>query len=264
MAEADEGQIGQVVQNIVLNADQAMPMGGTVEVTAKNVHSPAKGLPPILAEGNYIEISVMDHGIGIPEHHIARIFDPYFTTKDKGSGLGLATSYSIVKNHGGLIDVKSEMGKGSTFFVYLPAVEAEEEKVEATLETTVVARRGRILIMDDEELVRHIVGKMIKSLGHEVEVAENGEEAIAMYREALSSKRLFDVVILDLTIRGGKGGEETLRELLEVYPGVKAVVSSGYADSSTISEYESRGFKACLTKPYEIDELRKTLDSLLT
>lgn len=263
MAEADEGQLGQVIQNIVLNADQAMPMGGEISVSAKNVRAPAKGLPALLPGGNYVELSVADSGIGIPEQYLSRIFDPYFTTKDKGSGLGLATSYSIIKNHGGLIDVKSKPGEGTTFFVYIPAIELEEEKAETIPETTAVARKGRILVMDDEELVRSIVGVMVASLGHEVEFAENGEETIARYREALHSARRFDVVILDLTIRGGKGGEETLRELLALDPGVKAIVSSGYTDSSAISEYESRGFRACLTKPYEANALRDTLNALL-
>ena len=125
--DADEGQIGQVIQNIVLNADQAMPVGGTITIAAKNVHDTEKGLPARLSGGKYIEISVRDNGIGIPEKYITRLFDPYFTTKEKGSGLGLATSYSIIKNHGGLIDVKSQLGKGSAFYIYLPAIDAATE-----------------------------------------------------------------------------------------------------------------------------------------
>jgi PAS domain S-box-containing protein len=261
--DGDEGQIGQVVQNIVLNADQAMPAGGTIVIAARNVRAPHKGLPVLLAEGQYVEISVKDYGIGIPEQYLSRLFDPYFTTKEKGSGLGLATSYSIIKNHGGLIDVKSELGKGSTFFVYLPAIEAEEEKVGTIPATVKDVRKGRILVMDDEELIRNIVGIMLRALGHEVEFAENCEKAIAKYREALSSGRRFDIVILDLTIRGGMGGEETLRELIALDPEVKAVVSSGYSDNATISEYESRGFRACLVKPYEVAALRDVLNVLL-
>ena len=260
--DADEGQIGQVVQNIVLNADQAMPLGGTITIAAKNVHAPHKGLSARLAEGNYVEISIKDNGIGIPEEYIPRLFDPYFTTKEKGSGLGLATSYSIIKNHSGLIDVKSQLGKGSTFLVYLPAVEAEEERSRIIPETADTVRKGRVLVMDDEEIIRNIVGIMLKALGHEVELAENGEEVIAKYREALSSGRRFDSVILDLTVRGGMGGEEALLELLALDPEVKAVVSSGYADSAAISEYESRGFSACLAKPYEVDALRDVINLL--
>ena len=261
--DADEGQIGQVVQNIVLNADQAMPMGGTIEIAAKKVCAPRKGLPGPLAEGMYIEISVKDSGIGIPKKYISRLFDPYFTTKEKGSGLGLATSYSIIKNHGGLIDVKSQLGKGSTFFVYLPAVETAGERDVTVPATTEAGRKGRVLVMDDEELIRNIVGIMLRALGHEAEFAEDGEEAIARYSEALSSGRRFDIVILDLTVRGGLGGEDTLRELFALDPEVKAVVSSGYADSATISQYDSRGFSACLTKPYEVDALGDIINVLL-
>jgi PAS domain S-box-containing protein len=263
MVEADEGQLGQVIQNIVLNADQAMPMGGVIQVSVKMVRMPAKGLSARLPEGNYVEVTVTDNGIGIPEQYLSRIFDPYFTTKDKGSGLGLATSYSIIKNHGGLIDVKSKPGEGTTFSVYLPAIELEEEQAETVPETKAVVRKGRILLMDDEELLRSIVGVMMTSLGHEVELTENGDEAVAKYREALQAGRRFDAVILDLTIRGGKGGEATLRELLALDPAVKAVVSSGYSDSSAIAEYESRGFRACLTKPYTVDALRDMLNVLL-
>ena len=263
LVDVDEGQIGQVVQNIVLNADQAMPLGGTIMIAARNVCPPHKGLPALLAEGQYVEISVKDSGSGIPEQYLPRLFDPYFTTKEKGSGLGLATSYAIIKNHGGLIDVKSQLGKGSTFFVYLPALESEGERVVTTPATADAARKGRVLVMDDEELIRNIVGIMLRALGHEAELAENGEEAIAKYSEALSSGRRFDIVILDLTVRGGIGGEEAMRELLALDPDVKAVVSSGYADSTTIAQYESRGFSACLTKPYEVDALGDILNVLL-
>jgi CheY-like chemotaxis protein len=218
-----------------------------------------------LAYGKYVEISVKDSGIGIPQKYIPRLFDPYFTTKEKGSGLGLATSYSIVKNHGGLIDVKSQLGKGSTFFVYLPAVETSRERSKTVPAAADACRKCRILVMDDEELIRNIVGIMLKALGHEAEFAENGEEAIAKYREALSpdSDRRFDIVILDLTVRGGMGGEEVIRELLLLDPEVKAVVSSGYSDSATIAEYKSLGFSACLAKPYEVDALGDILNVLL-
>ena len=261
--DADEGQISQVIQNIVLNADQAMPLGGKIAITARNVSAPHKGLSALLAGGQYVEIAVKDNGSGIPEQYLPRLFDPYFTTKERGSGLGLATTYSIIKSHSGLIDVKSELGRGSTFFVYLPALEIEEKSFVTIPSTADATRKGRILLMDDEELIRNIVGIMLKALGHEVEFAENGGEAIAKYREALSSGRRFDIVILDLTIRGGMGGEETMRELLALDPEVKAVVSSGYSDSSMISEYKSHGFSACLAKPYEVDALRGVLNQLM-
>jgi two-component system cell cycle sensor histidine kinase/response regulator CckA len=261
--DADEGQIGQVIQNIVLNAEQAMPLGGTVKIRADNIRAPQKGIPTALPPGNYVGISINDSGIGIPEEYLPKIFDPYFTTKDKGSGLGLATSYSIVKNHGGMIDVKSEPGKGSTFIVLLPAIETVEVKAETAAAHGPLARKFRILLMDDEELIRNIAGEMLRSLGHEVEFAVKGEEAIARYRESLLSGAKFDIVILDLTIRGGMGGEEAIKALREIDPGVKAVVSSGYAGSSAISQYQPLGFRACLAKPYSIGKLKDTLNSLM-
>jgi PAS domain S-box-containing protein len=263
LVDADEGQLGQVIQNLVLNAVQAMPIGGTITIAAKNVSSRQQGLPRVLQQGTYVEISIKDSGIGILKQYLPKIFDPYFTTKDKGSGLGLATSYSIIKNHGGLIDVESKLGEGTTFFVYLPAIETQEAKAETFPASMSPIRNGRILLMDDEELIRNIASEMIRSLGHEVECAANGEETIEKYRESLLQGRRFDIVILDLTIRGGMGGEETLRMLLEIDPGTRAVVSSGYAEDGTMSEYKARGFKGCLTKPYSIDALNGTLNGLL-
>lgn len=263
LVDVDEGQISQVIQNIIINADQAMPEGGTVSITVQNVQAPGEALPAGLAAGRYIRISIKDNGIGIPEHYLPRIFDPYFTTKEKGSGLGLAASYSIIRHHGGMVDVKSEMGKGSTFSIYLPSVETDEPIIPPDPKELTAVRRCKILLMDDEKLIRDVAGAMMKALGHSVEFALNGEEAIDKYRESLSSGRRFDIVILDLTIRGGMGGEETMQRLLEIDPDVKAVVSSGYADSSAICEYEKCGFKACLAKPYQVSTLKNVLRDLL-
>ncbi|MBF0557639.1 MAG: PAS domain S-box protein [Nitrospirae bacterium] len=260
--EADEGQIGQVIQNIVLNADQAMPMGGAIVITAKNVRTPERGLPKGLEAGKYVEISVQDHGIGIPEHYMRKIFDPYFTTKEKGTGLGLATSYSIIRNHGGLIDVTSVPGKGTTFSIYLPATEAEMEVKEPGAVYAAV-HKGRVLVMDDEEMIRNIAAELIKALGHEVELAETGEVAIEKYKSAGESGKPFDIVILDLTIRGGKGGRETIDELILIDNAVRAIVSSGYSDDDTVSDYHKYGFKARLTKPYQLEKLRDTINKLL-
>jgi two-component system cell cycle sensor histidine kinase/response regulator CckA len=261
--EADEGQIAQVIQNLVLNAEQAMPMGGIITIAARNVHPPGKELPPLLHQGNYIEISIRDSGIGIPAQHLPKIFDPYFTTKDKGSGLGLATCYSIIKNHGGLIDVRSKLGEGTTFLVYLPALATTETSTMTVSEDVKALRKGRILLMDDDEIVRDIAGLMIRSLGHDVEVVRDGKEAIAMYSESLKNGGKFDVIIMDLTVRGGMGGEQAIRELLLIDPDIKAIVSSGYTDSATIAEYKAKGFRACLSKPYDVRSLNATLNGLL-
>lgn len=260
---ADEGQVGQVIQNIVLNAEQAMPMGGTVMVTARNVYSQGEASPLHLPKGNYVEICIRDSGIGIPAEYLPRIFDPYFTTKERGSGLGLATCYSIIRNHDGTIRATSEVGKGSTFSIYLPAAEAGAENAETPMVTARDVRKGRILVMDDEEMLRNIAREMIQVLGHEVEFARNGVETIEKYRKALASGERFDIVILDLTIRGGMGGEETFRKLMSLDPEVKAIVSSGYAESSVLSQYQTSGFRACLAKPYGMEALRNTLNTLL-
>ena len=208
--EADEGQISQVIQNLVLNGDQAMPDSGLVAITARNVRAPGSGVPQELREGRYVEIAVTDAGAGIREEHLPRIFDPYFTTKRKGSGLGLATSYSIVKTHDGAIAVQSEVGKGSTFRVYLPAASGIVPESSTVPPRAPSTRKGRILLMDDEELVLKVAERIVRKLGHDIETAAHGAEALGKYRDAMRQGRPFDVVVLDLTIRGGMGGLETV------------------------------------------------------
>jgi PAS domain S-box-containing protein len=262
--EADEGQISQVIQNIVLNADQAMPEGGKVEITLRNITVPGKSLPNSLEKGNYVEIAITDSGSGIQNKYLTKIFDPYFTTKEKGSGLGLATSYSIIKNHNGLMDVQSEPGKGTTFFIYIPAEGRLSETPDQEFEPKKTgARTGNILLMDDEQIVRDVAVDLIRALGHKVEFAVNGEEAIDKYIKAKNTGMPFDIVVLDLTIKGGIGGAETLKKLLEIDPTVKAIVSSGYSDDGVTATYLEQGFKAFLKKPYIVDQLRDILDSFL-
>ncbi len=206
--EADEGQINQVMHNIVLNAGDAMPEGGTVEISAGNVFVDGKSSLP-LKKGKYVLITIKDSGIGISENYIAKIFDPYFTTKQKGSGLGLATSFSIIKKHDGLLDVTSKLGAGSTFFIYLPASGTKQPPQKAEGKD-ILPGTGKILVMDDEEIVTIVVGQMLKSLGYEFDCVETGEEALEKYADALRSGEAFDAVILDLTVRGGMGGKETI------------------------------------------------------
>lgn len=263
-AEADDGQIGQVIQNIVLNADQAMPEGGTVEITLRNVHALAKNLRQGMDQGNYIEIAVKDSGIGIAEEHLGRIFDPYFTMKETGSGLGLATSYSIIRNHKGLIDVTSTVGKGSVFSIYLPA--AGQERETAAVQPAAAAppvRAANVLIMDDEPTVLDVAGALLDALGHTAAFAADGNEAIERYRTAMRSGKPYDLVILDLTVRGGMGGAETIKELRTMDPAVKAIVSSGYCDDADISTYHQLGFRAFLKKPYDMENFRQVLNEVL-
>ena len=261
---ADSGQIGQVIQNIVLNADQSMPKGGQVDITAKNVQAPDPELPKDLRAGMYVQITIRDHGVGIPEQNIGKIFDPYFTTREKGSGLGLATSYSIIKNHDGLIHVESEVGKGTLFAIYLQAAAAETKADRGQpMPTTAAKKSGRILVMDDEQMIQDVAGELLKALGHEAEFTSRGEETIEKYEMAKRSGKPFDVIILDLTIRGGMGGAETIKKLLQMDPNVKAIVSSGYSDDDIVSEYVKQGFKAFINKPYTIDDLRDLLNKVL-
>jgi PAS domain S-box-containing protein len=256
LAEVDKGQIAQVIQNIVLNASEAMPEGGRIELSSQNISLP-RGR-------RQIKISIKDTGIGIPEAYRSKIFDPYFTTKKKGSGLGLATSYSIIRNHGGSIEVESTQNEGATFIITLPAYASDilEEKPSQP-DADVLKRKGRILVMDDEPMIRDVAKNMIEVLGHDIELASHGEEAIEKYREALKSGNPFDIVILDLTIKNGMGGEETIRRLHEIDPDVSAVVSSGYSDNPIVSEYQDHGFKGLLNKPYNLNELMKCLNGLL-
>lgn len=251
--QVDEGQISQVIQNVVLNASEAMPMGGTIDISAENITQPHAG--------RQIRIAIKDTGIGIPETYRGKIFDPYFTTKQKGSGLGLATSYSITKNHGGYIEVVSVQNKGTTFFIFLPACVSEIEK-EAPQQSVGAGQKQkrRILLMDDEEIIREVAQGMLEMLGDDVELACHGEEAIGKYQGALLSGNPFDLVILDLTIKGGMGGKETIQKLQEIDPEVRAVVSSGYSDNSVVASYREHGFQGVLNKPYNIKDLSACLD----
>ncbi len=261
--EADEGQIIQVVSNIVINADQAMPQGGTINISARNtVVGTGSALP--LTEGRYVEISIEDHGIGIPQEHLGRIFDPYFTTKQKGRGLGLPTAYSIVKNHGGHITVESELGVGTTFHIYLPALKKRIPKggKQASVQPSLLAQ-GKILVMDDQEDIREMLREMLGLIGYEVEVATDGAEAIEAYRRAMESSQSFDAVILDLTVPGGMGGKEAVKKLLEIDPGVKAIVSSGYANDPVMADLKKYGFKALVAKPYDLKEMQEVLRRVL-
>ena len=265
-ADVDEGQISQVIQNLVINARQAMPTGGDIDIACENIILTeemrlGRSLP--LSPGIYIRVTVKDNGIGIKPEHLDKIFDPYFTTKQSGSGLGLATCYSIIRNHGGLISVESSPGRGSIFYVYLPAAEGPAEQAGKDESKEAIHMIGRILVMDDEAALRTIISNMLKRLGFgHIEVAASGEEALGLYINALQTKQPFDVVILDLTVPGGMGGKETLEKLLEVDPKVVAIVSSGYANEAIMSDYTRYGFKGVIVKPYTFDELKSALQEI--
>jgi PAS domain S-box-containing protein len=260
--EVDDGQMKQVFNNFLMNAKEAMPEGGTIEVSAANVRITGSDNLP-LKEGQYVKISIVDHGIGIPEKNLPRIFDPYFSTKDRGSqkgmGLGLAICHSIITRHEGHIAVESAVGAGTAFHIYLPVSAKGILEAKTGTGGDLFAGMGRVLFMDDEERVRRIAGAMLRQLGYDFELASNGEEAIEAYRRAKESGKTFAAVILDLTVQGGMGGEKTLRKLREINPAVKAVISSGYADDPIMKDYRAYGFAAAIAKPYTIEKLTELL-----
>jgi PAS domain S-box-containing protein len=267
-AEIDAGQISQVIANLVVNADQAMPNGGTICISCENFRHSAEGMYAVseLAAGDYVKITIKDEGAGIPVQYLKRIFDPYFTTKPKGNGLGLATTYSIIKHHKGLVAVHSEVNRGSTFTLYLPAaprvVVTEELPRNGSSEIT---GSGKVLVVDDEEAIRELVDFTLTHLGYEVSTADTALAGVDLYRQRLQAGRRFDAVILDLTLPGGMGGREALKRLLEIDPAVNAIVSSGYATDATMSRYQDYGFRGVIAKPYEAAELgrivRETIHS---
>jgi len=259
--EADEGQLSQVINNLVLNADQAMPEGGTVRIAGRNMVVPSSsGLP--LAPGNYVVLSFADSGVGIPRDHLEKVFDPYFTTKQKGSGLGLATTYSIVKRHKGHIAVESTVGSGATFHLYLPATGQIFQK-ETAPSGVAQSGSGKVLIMDDEDMVRNVAGQMLTRLGYSVAFARDGVEAIELYGQARKSGRPFDAVIMDLTVPGGMGGKEAVQQLRQMDPAVKAIVSSGYSNDPIMAEFAAYGFCGVASKPYTIKKLSETLQQVI-
>jgi CheY-like chemotaxis protein len=214
--------------------------------------------------GDYIRIAIRDEGVGISEDCLKRIFDPYFTTKPKGNGLGLATTYSIVKNHNGLITVDSEVHFGSTFTIYLPALRHHQMPAEPPRQLNeVIAGTGSILIVDDEEAIRALVEFTLERLGYKVSQAESALEGVELYRQKLEAGERFDAVILDLTLPGGMGGKEALKKLIEIDPTVNAIVSSGYAMDATMSRYQDFGFRGVIAKPYEAAELGKIVHEVI-
>ncbi len=260
-AEIDEGQISQVINNLVINADQAMPNGGMIKIKIENAL--ARNEDGVrLNQEKYIKISIEDNGVGIGKDYLPRVFDPYFTTKQKGSGLGLATVYSIVRNHEGYIRVESDLGVGTWFTLYLPAAEVEETR-KGDEQEVVSEGAGRVLVMDDEESVREVAGEMLRHLGYEVEYAENGNEAIEKYIMVRENGNPFDLIIMDLTIPGEMGGKEAMERLLNIDPAVKAIVSSGYSHDPVMTDYKRYGFNGVVCKPYKIEELGKTLQEVL-
>ncbi|MCL6584339.1 MAG: PAS domain S-box protein [bacterium] len=271
-AEIDEGQISQVINNVIINARQAMPRGGTVRIWAENMVvgtlDADRGLP-LPQGGRFVKISIQDQGPGIPQEYLQKIFDPYFTTKQGGIGLGLAISHSIIKKHNGYMSAESRPGAGATFHIYLPACELPADRKEASLAVRKIKElrsgspRGRILVMEDRQSVRDMLENMLIDLGYEVELAQEGSEAVSLYEKARESGQGFDAVILDLTVPGGMGGKDAVGKLREIDPEVKAIVTSGYSTDPILANYRRYGFCAAISKPFEIGELGETLGQVL-
>ncbi len=256
--EVDSDQINQVIHNLILNATQAMPQGGTVTISVRNTRITDRNAPRSgLKTGDYVKISISDQGVGMSEEVLEKIFDPYFTTKQEGSGLGLASCYSIVSKHGGFIEAESVRGQGSTFTIYLPASH-RWPKPHETQEWS-YKLQAKVLLMDDDFMVRDTASRMLQKIGCEVVVVSDGAEAVKQYLWAEETDHPFDLVIFDLTVPGGMGGKEAIAALQKHDPAIKAIVASGYSHDPIMADPNTYGFQGVISKPFDMKELVKTI-----
>jgi len=259
--DVDEGQIGQVITNLVINAEQAMPDGGTVTITASNVDIGA-GEPTPAGPGRFVRVSVADAGAGIAPEVLPRVFDPYFSTKPGGSGLGLATARSILKRHDGDITIETEEGAGTTIHLFLPATEARPRAgVEA--QPSPEGLSGQILFMDDDDAVRELGLELLAELGFEPVAARSGEEAVELFADSVRRGAPFAAVVLDLTVSGGMGGKEALARIRDLDPSVAALVTSGYSNDPVLADPGAYGFSAAVAKPFTLEQIGAALARLL-
>uniref|UniRef100_UPI004057700D hybrid sensor histidine kinase/response regulator n=1 Tax=Candidatus Electronema sp. TaxID=2698783 RepID=UPI004057700D len=263
LINADSGQISQVIQNIILNARDAMPGGGAIRIACANADGEERILPPGLRRRSLVRITIQDSGPGIAPEIMDKIFDPYFTTKPEGNGLGLAICHTVVKKHDGHIAVRSEPGQGAVFSIWLPAEAAAAQAVLTEEQETAPPLPRRVLVMDDDEMLRKLVQAQLRALGHEAVLAADGEEAVRLFRQLREEGRPADFVIMDLTIPGGMGGKETARLLLAEDPDARLIVASGYSNDPVLAEYRNYGFRAAVAKPFNLQELRQAIAAAL-
>ena len=263
--EADEGQMSQVFHNIIINAAQAMPEGGTLTISAQNTTLDSANTL-YLPSGNYVRLSFTDHGCGILDADLNKIFNPYFTTKTTGSGLGLASVHSIINKHAGHIGVSSVIGTGTTFIIHLPSIctTYSGQPGDITSIATAAHTGGSILVMDDEKVIRDMTSEVLEFLGYQSTTCENGIETIAKYKAAIASGAHFSAVIMDLTIPGGMGGKDVAQQILTIDPQACLIVSSGYSDDPVMADFSAYGFSGAIAKPYNMDELEQLLNSMLS
>ncbi len=268
LVEFDEGQMKHAINNMIVNAAESMPEGGKIHVQAENFSLTAGEDMPY-QEGRYVKISIRDQGVGIPEKHLPFIFDPYFSTKAmgrrKGMGLGLTTTYSIINRHDGDITVDSVEGVGTTFTINLPAHErdiSESEPIKGIKPEETTMLSGKILLMDDEEMIRDLGHRILSRLEYDAALAAEGNEAIEMYQKAMDSDRPFEVVILDLTVKDGLGGKDTVKKILKINPHAKVIVSSGYSNDPVMTNFREYGFIEALPKPYKVKDLINALNKV--
>jgi CheY-like chemotaxis protein/anti-sigma regulatory factor (Ser/Thr protein kinase) len=262
LVDIDRGQIGQVVQNIVLNASQAMPGGGGITISGRTIELPDNSPLPLKA-GRYVRITVRDTGIGIPDLQLEKIFDPYFTTKQQGSGLGLAITQSIIRKHSGHVEASSVLGEGTAFSVFLPASRTDVTDLTPPPTDQAAAHEGRILVMDDEAVVRKTSVAMLNHLGYEAEEASDGGDVLRRVQAAAAAGAPFDAVIMDLTVPGGIGGVETVRHLRQAGVTARLVASSGYCNDPVMAAFHEYGFDGAVPKPYVVEEMADALRRVL-
>ena len=259
--EGDEEQLNQVINNLLINADQAMPQGGAIHISAENVRVSGKFQVP-LKTGKYVKIAIQDQGVGITPEHAAKVFDPFFTTKRRGTGLGLSTVYTIIKNHDGHITLESTPPEGSTFIIFLPA-SRKKGALPKPQNLKISFGRGKVLLMDDEDMILEVSSAMLKRLGYDVTVAQDGAEAVNYFRQAFQEGEPFDAVILDLTVPGGWGAKETIGDLQQINPQVKVIVSSGFTDDPLKTDFSHYGFCDFMPKPYNLSQLSAVMHAIM-